>query len=280
MTTLPGGFGRQGFGLRAFGAGGPLTVIRAGAVASQVVRIVFNVEPSHRSAAGISDALNPSNYVFVVPGGNAGQPAPLGVDVTPVFGPGYLLGTTDVGIDVHVDRALIFGVVYNIRARNILAAAGGGMGSPDNANFGGVVRVAEAKITQRNQDLVDFKSPANTGVLVIAGGDIAIDTPDGGTKTRIFRRMFTKLNAFKALKGYGTATDLKGLGSTAKLGALKSNVTSQIGMEPDVAGVVVAVSQSSNGVTTVAPRVKTKRGSFVDIAGQVTPQGQVSVSSQ
>lgn len=279
MTAPFGGFGRQAFGMRAFGAGGPLNVVRAGAIASHLVRIVFNVEPQHRSAAGSSDALNPGNYVFTVPGNNATAPAPMGVDTDPVFGPAYLLGPTDVGIDVHVDRGVIFGVVYNIQARNILAAAGGGLGTPDNANFGGVVRVQEAEIIRRNQDLVDFLSPVGTGVLAIVGGDIGLDTPDGGTKVRVYRRMFTKKNAFKFLKGYGTAVDLKGLASGAKLASLRTDTTSQIKMEPDVAGVAVAVSQDANGLTTVAPRVRTKRGTFVDVAGRVTAQGQVSAVS-
>lgn len=273
----PGGLGQHFFGFRTFGVGGPLAVSRAGAIASQVLRVVFNIEPQHRSAAGGSDALNPSNYVITVPGGNAVAPVALAIDTALVTGPTYLVAAGQFAMDVHVDRGLIFGVVYNVRVRNVVASSSGGLGSPDNANFGGVVKVQEAKITQRNQDLIDLKTPPDTAVLSFVGGDIAVDTPDGGTRTRIFRRLFTQKDAFRFLKGYGTDQDLKKLATTARLASFKTDGTNQIKQEPDVAAVSMGLEQHANGLIVVTPRARTKRGTFVDIAGQVTAEGQVSV---
>lgn len=277
--AIPGGFGRLAFGLRAFGAGGPLTVVRAGAIASHVVRVVFNVEPTHRSPAGGSDALNPSNYVLIVPGGNAAAPVPVGVDRDPIVGPAYLVGNgsapNERGIDVHVDRALVFGVIYNIRARNVLALAGGSLGSPDDADFGGVTRLEETKLPERNQDLIDISSPVGSGHWrVDDSGDLALATADEGSRTRYLRRLTTKLNAFKTLNGYGLKVDLKSLGSVAKLAELKSDGIRQLRMEPDAAAIALSISQSPIGLTTIALRARTRRSTFVDVNGTVSAVGQ------
>ncbi len=283
MVALPGGFGRQGFGLRAFGAGGPLTVVRAGAIASHVLRVVFNVEPLHRSPAGRNDALNPANYLLSVPGNNAVSPIAMGVDRDPIIGPTYLVGNgtgpgaaDERGLDVHVDRALVVGVIYNVRANNIVAAVGGTLGTPDNANFGGVTKVAETKLPQRNQDLVDIANPPGAGHWFIDdSGDLALESPEQGTRKRILRRLSTKKNAFKTLPGYGLAVSLKELASVAKLTELRIDAIRQISQEPDVAQATVNISQTANGVTTIAVRARTRRGTFVDINGTVSPVGQI-----
>jgi hypothetical protein len=281
VATQPRGFGRQFFGPGRMGAGGPLTVVRALAVASHVARVVYNEEPIHVSPGGTGDALNPSNYVFGVPGGNATAPATLAVDTNMHLPGEYGVGnggaTGERGFDVHTDVALVFGVLYLVTVQGIQSLAGGGLGTPDSADFGGVQHLAQTKLTyQRPQDLVDILQPVATGSMSFAGGDIALDTPDGGTKVRVFRRMFTRKNAFKALPGYGTSVDLKSLGSPAKLAGTKTDMLGQIKSEPDVAAVQLFVSQASNGLTTFAPTVQTRRGTFVDSGGSVSALGQVS----
>lgn len=284
--SFTGGLGRQGFGLRSFGAGGPLTVVRAGAIASHVVRVVFNVQPLYRSPAGRNDGLNPSNYLFTVPGGNAVAPIAMGVDREPIVGPTYLVGNGSApgaaderGMDVHVDRALVVGVVYNVRANNIEAMVGGALSTPDNADFVGVTKLAETKLPQRNQDLVDIANPPGSGHWVVDdSGDLAVESPDQGTRKRCLRRLSTKKNAFKTLPGYGLAVNLKELASVAKLTELRIDAIRQLSQEPDVAKASVDVSQTANGVTTIAVRVRTRRGTFVDINGTVTAVGQIETA--
>ena len=256
-------------------------MVRALAVASHVARVVFNEEPLHVSPGGAGDALNPSNYLFSVPGGNATAPATLAIDATMHLPGEYGVGnggaTGERGFDVHTDVALVFGVLYLVTAQNIQSLLGGDLGTPDSADFGGAQRLQQTKLTyQRPQDLVDILQPVATGSMSFAGGDISLDTPDGGTKVRVFRRMFTKKNAFKALPGYGSAVDLKSLGSSAKLASTKTDMLNQIKQEPDVAAVALFVSQASNGLTTFAPTVQTRRGTFVDSGGSVSALGQVS----
>lgn len=281
MATQPRGYGRHFFGAGRMGAGGPITVVRALAVASHVARVVFNEEPLHVSPGGTGDGLNPSNYLFSVPGGNARAPATLAVDakmhLPGEYGVGNGGATGERGFDVHTDVALVFGVLYLVTVQDIQSLAGGNLGSPASADFGGVQRLQETKLTyQRPQDLVDILQPVATGVMAFAGGDIALDTPDGGTKVRVYRRMFTKKNAYKALPGYGSAVDLKALGSPAQLASTKTDMLGQIRQEPDVAAATLYVAQNSNGLTTFAPTVQTRRGTFVDAGGSVSALGQVS----
>lgn len=283
MPTLPGGFGRHGFGGFGFGAGGPIAVVRAVAIAGQVVRVVFNEEPVHSSAAGLLDGLNPSNYIFSVPGANATAPAPVGVGPTLVVGPAYLVGnggaSSERALDVHTDRQLIVGVQYNVRVRNLQSAIGGLLGSPDNANFMGVTSLAETRLPQRSQDLVDIANPPATGHWVIDdSGDTAPEDPDAGTKKRVLRRVFTPKNAYRFLRNYGSGlAQLKAPGSLAELAARRVDALQQIRLEPDVAAADLSISVQPGGLTRVGIKVRTRRGTFVDIGATVTAVGQMSV---
>lgn len=94
-TFQPGGYGQEAFG-DPFGAGGPLHVVRARAVAGQVVRVTFNEEPVAISPAGLFDAFNPTNYQFSIVSGQATAPQSVGVDEALIRGPvaGIQLGPT------------------------------------------------------------------------------------------------------------------------------------------------------------------------------------------
>lgn len=279
---MPGGFGGSGFGAFALGGGGPLSVVRAIAVAGQVVRVVFNQEPLHRSAAGLMDALNPSNYIFAVPAGNATAPSPVGVNPAMVIGPTYGVGngvgaSGERGFDVAVDRQLVFGVNYQVTVRDVQSAMGDALGSPDSDVFGGVTRLQETKLPVRNQDLVDFACTPGIGHYVVDdSGDIAIGTPAEGTVCRVFRRLTTKKDGFRWLRGYGTGLDHKGVASVASLAAMKNDGAAQIKREPDVSDASVVVTVSPNGLVLIQTKVRTRRGAFVDVGAKVSPAGVFS----
>lgn len=279
VTTFPGGFGRGLLGAGLMGAGGPLTVIRAVAVAGQVVRVVFNEEPLHASAAGAMDALNPANYVFAVPAGNATAPVPVGVDPDLVIGPTYAVGnggsTDERGLDVSVDRQLVVGITYQVTVRNLQSAAGGALGSPSSASFPGVTKLQETLLPQRNQDLVDFANPPTLGHWIFdSTEDIAPESPDDGTRKRVYRRGFTKKNSYVHLPGYGAALDHKGVASPAKMATFAADYQAQIKQEPDVADASVQASIQPSGIAMIPVKVKTIRGTFVDTGGKVTATGQ------
>lgn len=281
MATRPQGFGRQLFGFGRMGAGGPLTVVRAVAVAGQTVRVVFNEEPVHQSAAGAVDALNPANYFFTVPGGNATSPVPVGVDPHMVVGPTYVVGnggsTSERGFDVAVDRQVIVGVVYRVTVRNLQSKAGGALGSPTAANFPGITQLMETKLPARNQDLVDFANPPALGHWVFdSTEDIAPESPEDGTKKRTYRRGFTKKNAYSFLNGYGCSIDHKSPASLPKLAAFRVDYQGQIQQEPDVSAASVQVSQLASGVTLISVSAKTIRGTFVDQGAKISAVGAMS----
>jgi hypothetical protein len=278
---MAGGFGGSGFGGFPLGVGGPLSVVRALAVAGQVVRVVFSEEPLHRSAAGAMDALNPANYIFSVIGGAATAPSPVGVNPAMVVGPTYGVqgSAPERGFDVAVDRQLIVGIHYVVTVRDVAALSGSALGSPDSGDFFGVTRLEETRLPVRNQDLVDFACPPSLGHYVIDDtGDIAVGTPADGTVCRIFRRLTTKKDAFRWLRGYGVGIDLKGVASTASLSGMKNDGTSQVKLEPDVAAASVAVTTQPVGIVLVQVRAQTRRGAFVDVGAKVSPTG-VSFSS-
>lgn len=276
---MAGGFGGSGFGGFPLGMGGPLSVVRALAVAGQVVRVVFSEEPLHRSAAGALDALNPANYIFAVTGGAATAPTPVGVNQAMVVGPTYGVGNgtgaaAERGFDVAVDRQLIAGITYLVTVRDVAALSGSALGSPDSGDFGGVTVLEETRLPVRNQDLVDFACPPSTGHYSIDDtGDIAVGTPAEGTVCRVYRRLTTKKDAFRFLKGYGVGLDHKGVASTASLSAMKNEGTSQIKLEPDVAAASVTVTVQATGLVLVQSRVQTRRGAFVDVGAKVSPVG-------
>lgn len=281
MTTRPGGYGRDSFGAIRMGAGGPLSVVRAVAVAGQVVRVVFNEEPVHVSAAGAADALNPANYWLEVPAGNATAPVPVGVDPDMVIGPTYAVGNggsaNERGFDVAVDRQLVVGVTYKISVRNLQSLAGGTLGTPFAATFPGVTKLQETLLPQRNQDLVDFANPPAIGHWIFdASEDISPEAPDAGTRKRIWRRGFTKKNSYVHLPGYGSAIDHKGVAGPAKMATFRADYQNQIQQEPDVAAASVTANIQASGVAIIQVSAKTIRGTFVDTGGKVTTDGQVT----
>jgi hypothetical protein len=281
MATRPQGFGRQLFGFGLMGSGGPLSVVRAVAVSGQTVRVVFNEEPVHQSAAGAIDALNPANYFFTVPGGNATSPVPVGVDPHMVIGPTYVVGnggnTDERGFDVAVDRQLIVGVTYQVTVRNLQSKAGGVLGSPASATFPGVTELMTTLMPARNQDLIDFANPPALGHWVFdSTEDIASEAPADGTKKRIYRRGFTRKNAYSFLNGYGCALNHKGVASIPLLAAFRVDYQGQIKQEPDVSAASVDVNQLANGVTLIDVDAKTIRGAFVDQGAQISAVGAMS----
>jgi hypothetical protein len=278
-----GGYGAESYG-DPFGAGGPIHVARAVAVGGQVVRVVFTEEPLHRSASGARDALNPANYLFAVVSGQASAPAPVGVDVDPVVGPTFGVGNgvgadTERGMDVHVDRQLVAGIVYQVTVRNVLAQRGGPLGSPYATQFSGVTSLAATQLPARIQDLVDIACPPALGNYVVDdSGDLMPEDPEAGLRKRIFRRQTTPRGAFSFLpRGYGCGIPLKGVGTIAGITALRADLLQQVKLEPDVAQAAVSTSLDANGVTLVQTTVQSRRGNKFNFFTKIDPNGNASV---
>lgn len=271
--SVKGGYGDEAWG-DPFGAGGPLHVVRAVAVSSHVVRVVFDETPLTRSAAGATDARNPGNYLFAVVDGDASAPIPVGVDREPLVGPVYGVESGDErGMDVHVDRALAIGVTYNVEAVNIVAALGGALASPSDADFLGVTPLGIGDPPKRSDALIDIGNPLGVGhYQVDSSGDIIPDASAlASLKKRVIRRITTDKHAFSHLPGYGARLAVKEVASLAELDSYRADLLQQIRREPDVLDAAVSIRLLPQGVVTFSVAVQAKLGD-VTIAGRVDPE--------
>lgn len=286
MAARPGGYGRELYG-DPFGGGGPLTIVRARAIGSQLVRVTFSEEPIHVAASGQFDALNPANYLLSVDTGQATDPVAVGVESRMVTGPALGVGngsgagvTDERGFDIHTDRALVQGITYRITAHAIQSRTGGTLGAPYSATFPGVVKLVVTKPPPRKVDLVDFQNDPFSGTFVFDdSGDIQPESNQTGLRKRMLRRAYTPKNAFSHLPGYGSGTRLKENFSPANLQAVKVDLRDQIKREPEVLDADVRITQqaSSTGpITTITMLAKTRQGS-VQASVQVSPNGMVVI---
>lgn len=271
-----GGFGRENFG-DPMGGGGPLTVVRARAVASRVVRVVFSEAPTFRSAAGRSDALNTTNYAFSVDAGEATSPTATGVGETLVEGPTVAVGnggaTDERGVDVHVDRALILGVTYRVTVSRVTAAVGGDLGAPTSAAFDGAARLDVRVPDERPVDSLDLDNGVLGSWTAGDDGDLRNQGSGDGYRKRILRRATTPLNSFSFLRGYGTQVRLKELASLAQIAAYKADLEGQIRREPETASVRVAAQLQAGAVLVVTIDAKTKKGAVIQAGLRFTGDG-------
>jgi hypothetical protein len=265
-----GGYGSEFFG-ELLGSGGPINVQRAVAMAGQVVRVAFNVEPLNKSAAGLQDALNPANYAFGVVAGTAKVPSPT-VAIGLVLGPGRGLGSTDVGIDMGVDTPLAAAVLYKVTVSGIISAMGGDIGTPASANFAGLVVPTLAVLPKKKPVWYDLLGQVVTGALAVdSGGDIAVGTDKiANLRKRVTRRLLTQPNAYAFLKNYGAGIALMETASLAEVANYRKTSVTQIQLEPEVASaqVQISISGSTNGVVTIDWSASLKTGEAV--SGQVT----------
>lgn len=273
-SRSPGGLGGEHLG-DPLGGGGPVQVVRAVAVAGQVVRLVFTVGPTMRAPGGAWDGRNPANYVFGVASGQATVPIPVGVDPKLVPGPARAVEAGQVAVDVHTDRQLIEGVVYRITARNLRTAAGALQGAPYSADFQGASRLRVVRQAGRLQDLVDVANLTDSGRWVVDdSADVAPEDPEAGTRKRVFRRILTPRDSFSFLPGYGGPLRIKGLASPNDMALYRSGLQLQLLEEPDVVAADVAVQIDATNVITVTARVRTKRGTTLDVTRKFGPDGR------
>jgi hypothetical protein len=259
--------GVRGYGAEAwgdpFGAGGPLSVVAALAVAGQTVRVVFNEEPAHFSPASVVDALNASNYALAVVSGQGEDPQPLGVDATPHLAGEAGVGAGQWGFDVRLDRSLALGLRYRVEATRIVSRAGLGMGFTYGCDFMGIVPPRSARPRARRSDLADFATDPATGAWSFEGGDVALAPGEQSYRTRVVRRATTFLDSFTFLRDYGTRVKLKDLAGPADLMMLQQGLRQQIRREPETQDCAVSVSLVPlPGILTVNIQCKTRKGAF------------------
>lgn len=273
MANL-GGFGAEWFG-DPMGGGGPLQVVGARAITSQTVRVAVSEEPLHLSPAGLNDSLNPSNYTFSIDSGTATPPLAIGVGTTLVEGPVLgVPGGGPWGIDVHVDKALVQGIIYRVTLANIFSRAGGTLGAPYSAPLFGVAKITIRRPLPRKVDLTDVANDPFGGTFRIDdSGDLGIDSGIEGLRKRMLRRASTPTNAFSHLPGYGVGLRLKKNFTPAQITSFRTDLRTQLLQEPEIADAAVTITQLSTGLVQVVMRARTKAGAIVEASTQAGTAG-------
>ena len=253
-------------------------LVRALSVGGQVVRVVFNAEPKHKSSAAFDDALNGANYQVTVIAGQGQPPQCVGVQPVVTFFPAYgVFNTGEVAVDVQTDRPLVVGLRYQIQVSAALVAADTWhIQPPYTWEFNGESRPIVTLQQRGKMGLVDLASdPIGGGIIVDASGDWAADNGDTvGTRKRCFRRVLTRKGGFAHLgKAYGLNYSIKTPATTNKLAGLRSDVQAQLGQEPDVDSVATQVSMDARGFLTIGFRAKTKQGLNVPAVLSVSENG-------
>ena len=255
--TKRGGFGGEAYG-DPMGGGGGLHLVRAIAVAGQVVRAVFNKAPKTKSSAANNDGLNGANYDVAITSGTGTKPlcvSTAAVVQFPAFG---LLNAGEVGIDVQTDRPLVVGLAYVLTVPpRLIAFDGDTMGFPYGQPFVGATRPTRVRQNRTKQGIIDFASGDNG--LTATNGDIDTVTGIPSTKMRCLRRTLTIKNAFAHLPGYGSVFQPKAPMVTNRIGALQADLRQQLRSEPDVQGAAVQVTLDSRGLALIDERVQTKK---------------------
>ncbi len=283
MTQRYGGFGAEYFG-DPLGGGGPLHVVRALAVASQVVRVVFNEEPLHRSAAGRSDALNPANYKFAVVAGSGTAPLAMSVDARIIAGPTRGVGnggaTDECGVDIHVDRPLVVGLSYRVTVANVQSAAGDLLGAPTTSTFPGVARLRTAQTPSRRVGMEDWATDMATGAFKVDdSGDIGTHSGVSSARERIVRRQTTSRDGFRFLPGYGVRAKINHPASPAQLADFRGDYVQQVKQEPDIADAAVQViDQTALNILKVKTRAQLRTGGEVPVTATYAGNGTVAIS--
>ena len=253
-------------------------LVRALSVGGQVVRVVFNAEPKHKSSAAFDDALNGSNYQVSVISGQGQPPQSVGVQPNVVPFPAFgVFNAGEVAVDVQTDRPLVVGLRYQVQvSAALLAADTRHIQPPFTWEFNGEARPIVTLQQRGKMGLVDLASdPVFGGIIVSAEGDWAADNGDTvGTRKRCLRRVLTRKGGFAYLgKTYGLDFSLKTPATTNRLAGLRSDIQSQLAQEPDIDSVATQVSMNASGWLSLSLRVKTKQGQNVPITMTATPDG-------
>lgn len=275
-----GGYGREILGAGPYGVGGFLHVMRAAAISGRVVRVVFDEEPVHQSPIGLYDALNPNNYQFSVVAGQASAPHPLGVKKEIVEGPTLLVNAGDErGVDVQVDRSLVIGITYRVRAIGVRAAAGGTLGSPFEADFDGRVPLKQTRPTVRGASFVDLDANPGRGTWRASpGGDLINRGGEASYKKRILRRATTPKGGFSWLPNYGTRVRPKQPFSIQNVADIKTDLEAQILDEPETAEASVQATITGGVLVILQIRARSRAGIVVEAGALVQQDGSIVIS--
>jgi len=185
---------------------------------------------------------------------------------------GGIVTCDERAVDVHVDRELIVGLSYTVTARAIVSATGQGLGYPYSARFVGAVALQERTVQAVRASMIDFDNPPGRGTWQVDdSGDLANAGGRESLRKRNLRRLTTKRDNFKWLRGYGLLPESKEVASIAQVAAIKQDAIQQLMQEPEAAAVEVQAELDGRGIFTLRTATRTKAGAVVEAGLQITP---------
>jgi|WetSurMetagenome_2_1015567.scaffolds.fasta_scaffold11261_3 hypothetical protein len=238
-----------------------MNVTRAVAVGSQLVRVVYSVEPRHRSMAGLDDALNAANYGVAIVSGVGSPIQSVGVKPSVVAYPAFgVTSQNEVAVDVQLDRPMVVGLSYTVSVNAAVKSAAGQAVGTRSASLAGASRPRRDRQLRRRVGLVDLASdPFTGGILVDSSGDWASHDGVEGTHKRIWRIALTSRGSFVWMQDFGLDHQIKKPATLSMLGNLRTDLKNQIQRQPDVKATETRVVMDASGLLQLTIKVKTTR---------------------
>lgn len=252
VVVPPGGWGKQPYGVSAFGASvaGAVSMKRALAVTTRQVDVELTGAVRDNSPYFEGDALNPSTWQVQRLDTNAQIP---------------VVGVEQVGTNTYRILCLEeFGpasVEHLVSTANLLDASGNLLATPRQLTFLGLLdedaASNEAKLAKRRVAVRDIANPQKLGTLVVdAGGDYQTVTGEELVRKLILRRLMSTPGDFFHLPEYGLGAATKEPLRVSDVARFKAAVERQVLEEDEVETARATVTLSANGVLEVVVRAR------------------------
>lgn len=248
----PGGWGRQPYGVSAYGASvaGSVSVRRALAVSTRQVDVELTGAVRDNSPFFDGDALNPGTWQV--------RRLDTGADLTVVAVEQVAANTYRVLVLEELGPA---SVQHSVSSGTLLDGAGSLIASPRQALFLGVLDEDKASVAtvlaSRRVAARDLANPQEVGTLQVdAGGDLETVTGPELVRKLILRRLMTTPGDFFHLPEYGLGARLKEPLRLSDVPRFKAEVERQVLEEPEVEQVRATVTLSAQGVLSVVVRAR------------------------
>lgn len=259
LEEVPDGWGGGGYGETFWGGGdgSTLRLLRALAIAENVIRLTFNNPPRFTGLLDYRDSSSIRHYSVQEFSQTKGLDGEFARPVRVIqVKPSQVALALGLQLDITVDRALThYPAIYTVSVSNLMTTEGYQLAIGGTlASFYGLRRAYTAvspETVARSRDIANPQTRSaaldplpNPGDPLILGtipvnedGDYAYDEGVTNLKKRIFRRLLTIPGAFAYLPpdyGVGLPQYLKRLGQAAVRAIISAEAERQIALEPEV----------------------------------------------
>lgn len=260
-----GAFGSGAFGSTSFGSGTPLSHLAVVQTALNAIEVEFDAPVRAFDPGSPFDALYPANWTI--------DPyVPYNARIRLAQ---YVERITSTRVRVYFDGPLDAPAIYRVTANEQIEALSGVPIVPCTGVLFATYQ-ASSPMTPISETYGRWDLANRNGQLDVAStGDLANQTGLSYLRKRIRRRAVTAIGSFYHLPDYGFAEGLKQRVTPTLMLRMQSRAKAQIAQEPDVADVIVSVSQlpSSSAVVVLTIRVTTRTGEIINMTEEIPVNG-------